>query len=118
MGSFQDLVVWQKSISLARSVYDLTTELPKEEKYGLISQVRRAAVSVPSNIAEGHGRVLKREFARFLSIALGSLREVQTLLILTRELSLADPTQQLNQCEEIAKMIYGLMKSLDGTEKP
>ena len=113
MGGFDDLVVWKKSMALARSIYDLTAALPKEEKYGIVSQIRRAVVSVPSNIAEGHGRSSCREFSRFLSISLGSLREVQTLLYLTRDLGYADPSTELEQCEEVAKMIFGLKKSLE-----
>ena len=97
MSGFDDLVVWQKSMALARSIYDLTVALPKEEKYGIISQIRRAVVSVPSNIAEGHGRSSSREFSRFLSISLGSLREVQTLLFLARDLGFADPSKELEQ---------------------
>ena len=114
MGSFQDLNVWQKAMKLVREVYELTAQLPKEEKYGIVSQLRRASVSVPSNIAEGHGRSSKRDFSRFLSIALGSLREVQTLLLLCDDLGLAKPSAQLTQCEDIAKMHHGLMKSLEG----
>ena len=114
MGSFQDLNVWRKAMNLVREVYELTAELSKEEKYGIVSQLRRASVSVPSNIAEGHGRTTKRDFSRFLSIALGSLREVQTLLLLCDDLGLAKPSAQLTQCEDIAKMLHGLMKSLEG----
>ena len=114
MGSFQDLVVWQKAMGLVREVYKLTEILPREEKYGIVSQLRRSAVSVPSNIAEGHARTTKRDFSRFLSIALGSLREVQTLLLLCDDLGLAKPSAQLTQCEDIAKMLHGLMKSLEG----
>ncbi len=116
MAGFEDLVVWQKAMGLARSIYDLTAGLPEDEKYGIISQMKRAAVSVPSNIAEGHGRSSSRELSRFLSISLGSLREVQTLLYLARDLGYADPSKELEQCEEVAKMIFGLKKSLEAKD--
>ena len=111
MAGFEYLLVWQKAMALVRSVYGLTTRLPPDERFGLVSQLRRAAVSIPSNIAEGHGRSSDRELSRFLSIALGSLREIQTLLYLVRDLGFADPATELKQCEEIAKMIFGLRKS-------
>jgi four helix bundle protein len=76
--NYKDLVAWQKSMDLVASVYKITKEFPKEEVYGLTSQIRRAVVSIPSNIAEGDGRESKKEFSQFLSIAYGSLREVET----------------------------------------
>jgi len=74
----KDLIVWQKGMDLAEQVYLLSAEYPKSEIYGLVSQIRRAVVSIPSNIAEGHGRYSDNEFVRFLSIANGSLKEVET----------------------------------------
>jgi four helix bundle protein len=83
--SFRDLIVWQKSIQFAKMVYDLTKRFPVDERFGLTAQVRRAAVSVSSNIAEGHSRQ-GREFTHFLSIARGSLAEVESQLLLAVEL--------------------------------
>jgi four helix bundle protein len=116
MAGFQDLVVWQRSIELAKCVYLLTKKLPKDELYGLVSQSRRSAVSVASNIAEGHGRGSSKDFGRFLGIALGSLRELQTQLIIVRELEYANPKAELDQCEEVARMIHGLVASLGGSK--
>jgi four helix bundle protein len=114
MAGFQELHVWQKSIDLAKDVYVLTKQLPKEELYGLVSQSRRSVVSVASNIAEGHGRGSTKDFSRFLGISLGSLRELQTQLIIMRELKYVDPATELDQCEEVARMIHGLVTSLGG----
>ena len=84
--SYQDLLVWQKSIKLTTRVYALTKRFPKDEMYGLSSQLRRAAVSIPSNVAEGHARQHNKEFKQFLHIALGSVAEVDTQLFIAREL--------------------------------
>lgn len=84
--SYRDLIVWQKSIDLVEMVYQATKTFPKEELYGLTNQLRRAAVSVPSNIAEGHARKSTAEFRNFLSIARGSLAEVETQLLIDRRL--------------------------------
>ena len=81
--SFRDLLVWQKAMDLADSVYDVTAVFPKEEVYGMVSQLRRAAVSIPSNIAEGQGRNSTGEFLHFLGIAFGSLCEVETQIELS-----------------------------------
>lgn len=83
-GSFQELVVWQKAMDLVDGVYDATAAWPKEELFGAISQARRAALSISCNIAEGHGRTGRREFLHHLSIAHGSLCEVENLLLLAR----------------------------------
>ncbi len=96
MGGYQELKVWQTGIEITKAAYKLTSKFPKEERYGLISQIRRCAVSIPSNIAEGHSRESKRELARFASIARGSLAELETQLIIAkldffRFLSTSDP---------------------------
>ncbi|MGA2889320.1 MAG: four helix bundle protein [Terracidiphilus sp.] len=90
--SFRDLQVWQRSMQLAIAVYRLTRESPREEIYGLTSQMRRSAVSVPSNIAEGQGRLNPSEFRQFLGIARGSLCELQTQLEIARSLRLESPS--------------------------
>src|SRR5207244_6633447 len=88
--SYKDLVVWQKGISLAKVVYRLTQNLPPEEKFGLVAQMRRSAVSIPSNIAEGQARHTTGEFIQFISHAEGSVTELDTQLILCAELRLCD----------------------------
>ncbi len=86
MSTFRDLKIWQKSIVLVTNVYEETKSFPKEEQYGLSSQLRRASVSIPSNIAEGYGRESKKEYIRFLNIAISSLFEVQTQLEIGKNL--------------------------------
>ncbi|MFZ1086951.1 MAG: four helix bundle protein [Terracidiphilus sp.] len=114
--SFRDLQIWRKSMELTVAVYRMTQSFPREEMFGLASQLRRCAISIPSNIAEGQGRSSEREFLHFLSIARGSNCEVQTQLEIARRLGLSD-TQLLNDAEslshEIGRMIYAFMQALD-----
>jgi four helix bundle protein len=114
--SFRDLQIWQKSMELTVAVYRMTQGFPREEMFGLTSQLRRCTISIPSNIAEGQGRSSEREFLHFLSIARGSNCELQTQLEIARRLGLAD-TQLLNDAEslshEIGKMIFAFMRTLD-----
>ena len=88
MGTYKDLTVWQKSMLLARRVYEITTHYPPDEKFGLVSQMRRCAVSIPSNIAEGYGREGGREHSHFLFISLGSSNELETQMILSHDFQL------------------------------
>lgn len=109
--SYQDLIVWQKAMDLCEGIYERTRNFPKEEIYGLTSQIRRAAVSVPSNIAEGHARGSGTDYRRFLFIAHGSLAETETQLILSQRLGYlktdeADPL--LSLAVEISKMLRSL----------
>jgi four helix bundle protein len=116
MNNFKDLKVWQKSIALVTLVYQNIEELPQDEKYGLSSQMKRCANSIPSNIAEGAGRTSKKEFKYFLSVSKGSLNELQTQLIVSQKLnflSLEKLTSLEEKIEEIGKMLSGLMKSLN-----
>src|SRR3982074_3892802 len=92
---YKDLVVWQKGIALAKLIYTITAKFPAEEKFGLVSQMRRAAVSIPSNIAEGQARHTTGEFIQFISHAEGSVAELDTQLILSVELRLATAAVQL-----------------------
>lgn len=111
----RDLLVWQKGIALARDVYRVTRKFPSFERHGLAGQVQRAAVSVPSNIAEGHARQYTKEFRQFLYQALGSLGEVDTQLTIAQELSYVDPTQANDLQEralELRKMIHALITRL------
>jgi four helix bundle protein len=113
---FRDLLVWQKSMQLARDLYRASSSFPKSEMFGLTGQIRRAAVSVPSNIAEGHGRLTDRGFRVFLAQARGSLFEVETQLELACDLGYIDAnlTKGISeQCHEVAKMLNGLLSVLD-----
>ena len=115
MHNFEKLLFWQKSIQLAKEVYIFCAELPKDEKFGLISQIKRSAVSIPSNIAEGAGRNNDREFYHFLGIANSSSFELQTQLILTRELNLLNAEKVnslISNLNEIQKMIYSFKSNL------
>ena len=114
--SHKNLIVWQKSMDLVESVYGITEKFPSKEQFGLISQMRRAAVSIPSNIAEGYGRHASGSYIQFLSIARGSLLELETQIELSIRL------KYFNECEsekifsdiiEISKMLNALIKSLE-----
>ncbi len=112
---YRDLLVWQKAMNLAKAIYFATEALPKSEVFGLQSQMRRAAVSIPSNIAEGHGRLNDGHFRQFLATSRGSLFELQTQLALASDLKLLDEStvkELMEHCEEIARMINGLLASL------
>jgi four helix bundle protein len=113
--SFRDLRVWQSAMELVVGVYELTRSLPKSEVYGLSSQIQRAAVSVPANIAEGHSRRNLREYLNFLSIARGSLAEVETYLELVQRLAYAPPEQVqslLNLAASVSRQLIALRDSL------
>jgi four helix bundle protein len=112
---FRDLQVWQRSMTLARNVYAATEGFPKAELFGLASQIRRAAVSVPSNIAEGRGRMTDKSFALFLSQARGSLYELQTQIELAGDLGFVNRSRSeeiIGEASEIASMIHGLLATL------
>jgi len=113
--SFRDLIVWQRGITLAESIYRLTRDFPKDETYGMSSQLRRAAVSISSNIAEGHERDSTKEYLHHLSYALGSIAEVQTLLVIASRLNyLTEDTMKslLGECDEMERMIHSIKKKL------
>jgi four helix bundle protein len=113
--SFRDLKVWQRAIQLATAIYRLTQDFPKHELYGLSSQMQRAAVSVASNIAEGHGRLNRGEYRQFLGIARGSTYELQTQLEIARAIGIGNP-KSLDEAEalshEIGKMIFGILEAI------
>jgi four helix bundle protein len=116
MHNLKELKIWKKAIDLAVEVYRVTALFPLEEKYGLISQTRRAAVSISSNIAEGAGRNSEKEFKYFLGIANGSSFELQTQLFISNKLSLLsneDLEQMFQQIEELQKMNYGFQNMLN-----
>ena len=115
MHKVEDLKIWQKAIELSKAIYILISDLPKDERFRLTQQMKRSAVSVPSNIAEGAGRNSNKEFRHFLGIANGSLYELQTQLILTIELNLIDNKKVqhiIEECIEIQKMNYALLQKL------
>lgn len=114
--SYKDLLIWQKGIEIVVSVYKLTKNFPQEELFSFTSQIKRASVSVPSNIAEGYGRNTDKSFSHFLDIARGSLYELETQLLIARELEFIQNTDMFNHVisliEEEGKMINAFYKSL------
>jgi four helix bundle protein len=115
MQSYKELLAWQQSMELVSSIYRATKLFPREEVYGLTRQLRRSAVSVPSNIAEGQGRATRGEFLQFLGHARGSLFEVETQLILAGELGYlqsSDASYLLKQMTRVAQLVNGLISSL------
>lgn len=116
MHKFKDLIVWQKSRELVKSVYLLSQKFPSDEKFGLTLQIRRAAISIPSNIAEGAGRNTNPDFIRFLDIANGSCCEVETQLYLALDLDFItkDDFEQIHlETQNIQKLIFNFRKSLE-----
>jgi four helix bundle protein len=117
--SYRDLIAWQKSMDLVIAVYRTTQVFPKEETYGLISQLRRAAVSVPSNIAEGHARLTSGEFRQFLGHSLGSLTEIETQILIALRLGYVDVTvsgRLIERTDEIGKVVRGLLQSISNND--
>ena len=110
--NFQDLIVWQKAHKFVLSVYQYTKSMPKDELYGLISQARRAAVSITANIAEGFKKKSKPDKVRYLNIAQGSLEECRYYLILARDLDYGDTSQLITQCEEVSKLLEAYISSI------
>ncbi len=113
--SFRDLVVWQKSIDLVTEIYQISRRFPKEELFGLTSQIRRAAVSIPSNIAEGRGKSSKGEFQQFLHHSRGSLAEVETQIIIAQNLgylSKEETEQIIEMTSEVGRLLHGLITSI------
>ncbi len=110
--SFVDLIVWQKAHNLVLAIYKFSENFPKSETYGLTSQLRRSAVSVPANIAEGFKKKGKRDKLRFLNIAQGSLEETRYYLILARDLRYGDPADLMKLVEEVGKLLGGYSKGI------
>ena len=114
---YQDLEVWQRAMDLVVAAYQFTATYPPDERYGLVSQTRRAAVSVPSNIAEGQGRSRPGEFLNHLSVARGSLQELETLCVLAGRLDYLNDdllTGLLERSDQISRMLTGLRKAIGG----
>ena len=114
--SFKDLVVWQKGMALAKGIYGITIPFPKEEKFGLVSQMRRAAVSIPSNIAEGQARHTTKEFIQFISHAEGSVAELETQMMLAADLGYCT-LGQVKQVEEALQLISDLRNMLNALRR-
>ncbi|OGC61191.1 hypothetical protein A3J33_02895 [candidate division WWE3 bacterium RIFCSPLOWO2_02_FULL_53_10] len=107
--SYKELTVWQKAIALVKNIYGLTKNFPQNEQFGIVSQMRRAAVSIPSNIAEGYGRKSPKEYKQFYSIAYGSALELDTQLLICRELGFINFTEHEKAdgiLQEVIKMLY------------
>jgi len=119
ISSYKDLRVWQLGMEIACDCYGLTKDFPKEELYGMTSQIRRAATSIPANIAEGYGRDGRGEYIQFLRIAQGSLKELETHLILVERVGIAarDSTSSLqNRCDEAGRMLRALIRSIQNVK--
>ena len=117
MRNHKDLIVWQKSMALVRRVYEITRAFPHEEMFGLTSQMRRAAVSIPSNIAEGYGRIYDKERINFLSIALGSDSELETQLMISEDLGFTadgDNAELSSLNNEVIRMLTSLIRGIRG----
>jgi len=115
MKTYREIICWQKAIALVKSVYKLTNKFPHSEQFGLTSQLRRASVSIPSNIAEGFGRGSNKDFRRFLDIARGSLFELQTQLYIAKELEYINTElfdKIFEQRREVERILIGFIKSL------
>ena len=113
--SYKDLIVWQKAISFVSDVYAITKTFPNEEKFGLVNQLNRAVVSIPSNIAEGWGRESSKNYLQFLRISRGSLMEVETLMIISKNLNYINDNNFkhiIEQLEEVSKILQGLIKGV------
>ena len=119
--TFKDLKVWQKSYALCLRVYTLTKQFPSEEKFGMVAQLRRASVSIPSNISEGYSRDTTKDYLRFLSIALGSLAEMETQIMLCKDLMMCQATEcedVLEAIAEVDRMLRALIRSLKQKSNP
>ena len=119
MTSFKDLEVWKRGIDLVEDVYSLTAKFPANEQFGLASQMRRSAISIPSNISEGQGRKNAKEFIQFLYIAKGSLAEIETQLIICERLRfIADASLQIEKMKVLRMVLIGLINKLSSRSKP
>ena len=112
-GTFRDLIVWQKAILLTKAIYRVTQTMPQTEKFGLVTQMRRTAVSVASNIAEGNARQSLRDYLHFLAMARGSLAELETQVIITHDLAMTNEVEHMMEMiQETRRILQGLIDSL------
>ena len=115
INSYRNLIVWQKSVALVTDIYTLTKSFPQEEKFGIVSQLNRASVSIPSNITEGWGRESSKNYLQFLRISRGSLMETETLLEISKNLNYINDSEFKvisDNIEEVSKILQGLIKSI------
>jgi four helix bundle protein len=121
INDFRDLIVWQRAMDLVVDIYAITDRLPAKEQFGLTTQARRAAVSVPANVAEGNGRGTKGEYLNHLSVARGSLMELQTHILIAQRLGYTgstEATRVMTAAGEVGRMLSGLMSALRGNKRP
>lgn len=119
MGDFKSLIVWQKSVSLVTDIYTLTEKFPKNEIFGLTSQMRRASVSIPSNISEGHSRRSSKDYIQFLKFSRGSLAELETQILISKNLNFITEKEYLEidkKTIEVSKMLNSLISSINKTK--
>jgi four helix bundle protein len=119
--TYRDLEVWQRGMDLAEAAYRLTAQFPTEERFGLTSQIRRSAVSIPANIAEGHGREKSGSFASFLRISRGSLRELETHLLLAERVGIAPPhstSEMVTAIDELGRRLHSLLGKVEAGRSP
>jgi four helix bundle protein len=110
---YRELIAWQKAMDLVTHIYEITKSFPVEERYGLVSQMRRCAVSIPSNIAEGQARNTTGEFKQFIGVARGSIAELTTQILIAEQLGyLTEPQQAIDLAEEVGRILTGLSQSL------
>jgi four helix bundle protein len=120
IADYRDLDVWNEAMNLATDIYEVTRAFPRDEIYGMTSQLRRASVSVAANIAEGYGRQQTRPFIQFLRVAQGSLKELETLVLLSQRVGLLGDDasgQALDRTQRIGRMLTGLIRSLEAKEE-
>ncbi len=113
--SYRDLLIWQRGMDVVEACYRLSKLLPDNERFGLVTQIRRAAVSIPANIAEGHGREVPGSFVQFLRISQGSLKELETLIMLVQRMQMAESNSAdrlLEQCDELGRMLRAMIRSV------
>jgi four helix bundle protein len=115
MRPHKQLLAWKEAIDLVKIIYQNTKTFPEDEKYGIISQLRRASVSVPTNIAEGASRITPKDYAHFVNISLGSLSEIDTLLLISLELNYLPKNSHdeiIQKCDRVTALVHGLYKSI------
>ena len=115
--SYKELIVWQKAMKLVTIIYDLSKKFPEDERFGLTSQMRRCSVSIPSNIAEGWGRLSRKNYVQFLRISRGSLYELETQILITKQLNYINDSESVESLIiEISKMLNSLIRKLEEKE--
>ena len=112
INSYRDLKVWQRGMDLCATIYKLTQKFPADERFGLTAQLRRGSVAIPSNIAEGYGRMHTGDYRRLLTMAFGSLMQVETQLLLAERFGLVEVKEALDQCDQLGRMLNKLISKI------